>query len=233
LAKGGRRLSFCYEAGPCGYGLYRQLTGLGHTCFVVAPSLIPMRAGDRVKTDRRDAVMLAKLHRAGELSAVWVPDDAREAMRDLIRARATAARVLAKARQHLQGFLLRHGRVFAGKKSWTLAYRRWLTTVRFGHPAQQLVLQEYIHAVTDAEARVARLTKQIEELLPSWSMAPVVTALQAMRGVAFVVAAIPVGLKRDRPLCGRSALGGVPITPSGPSDRPIMRLLGWRNCRTD
>jgi len=97
--------------------------------------------------------MLAKLHRAGELSAVWVPDDAHEAMRDLIRARATAARVLAKARQHLQGFLLRHGRVFAGKKSWTLAYRRWLTTVRFGHPAQQLVLQDYIHAVADAEAR--------------------------------------------------------------------------------
>ena len=192
LAKGGRRLSFCYEAGPCGYGLYRQLTGLGHTCLVVAPSLIPMKAGDRVKTDRRDAVMLAKLHRAGELSAVWVPDDAHEAMRDLIRARATAARVLAKARQHLQGFLLRHGRVFAGKKSWTLAYRRWLTTVRFGHPAQQLILQDYIHAVTGAEARMARLTGQIEELLPSWSMAPVVTALQAMRGVALIVAATVV-----------------------------------------
>ena len=83
LAKGGRSLSFCYEAGPCGYGLYRQLTGLGHECMVVAPSLIPMKAGDRVKTDRRDALMLAKLHRAGELTAVWVPDDAHEAMRDL------------------------------------------------------------------------------------------------------------------------------------------------------
>jgi transposase len=192
VAKGGRRLSFCYEAGPCGYGLYRQLTGLGHACLVVAPSLIPIKAGDRVKTDRRDAIMLAKLHRAGELSAVWVPDDAHEAMRDLIRARATAARVLAKARQHLQGFLLRHARVHAGKKSWTIAYRRWLTTVRFCHPAQQLVLQDYIHAVADAEARVASLTRQIEELLPSWSMAPVVTALQAMRGVAFIVAATVV-----------------------------------------
>lgn len=188
LAKDGRRLSFCHEAGPCGYGLHRQLTALGHECIVVAPSLIPMKAGDRVKTDRRDAVMLAKLHRAGELTAVWVPDGAHEAVRDLIRARATAVRVLGKARQHLQGFLLRHGRVYAGKRGWTLAYRRWLTTVRFDHPAQQVVLQDYIHAVTDAEARVDRLTRQIEDVLPQWSMAPVVEALQAMRGVALIVA---------------------------------------------
>src|SRR6201997_4433283 len=101
---GGQRLRFCYEAGPCGYGLHRQITTLGHECVVVAPSLIPMKAGDRIKTDRRDAVMLAKLHRAGELTAVWVPDAAHEAMRDLVRARATAGRVLAQARQHLQGF---------------------------------------------------------------------------------------------------------------------------------
>jgi transposase len=188
LAAKGRRLNFCYEAGPCGYGLYRQLTGLGHACMVVAPSLIPMKAGDRVKTDRRDAVMLAKLHRAGELTGVWVPDAAHEAMRDLVRARATAVRIRGKARQHLQGFLLRHGRVYAGKKGWTLAYRRWLTTMRFEHPAQQLVLQDYIHAVTDAEARVERLTRQIADLLPTWSMAPVVEALQAMRGVALIVA---------------------------------------------
>jgi transposase len=134
LGTGGRRLHFCYEAGPCGYGLYRQLVELGHDCIVVAPSLIPVKAGDRVKTDRRDAVMLAKLHRAGELTAVWVPDAAHEAMRDLVRARATAMRVLGKARQHLQGFLLRHGRIYPGKKGWTVAYRRWLTTVRFEHP---------------------------------------------------------------------------------------------------
>ena len=192
LSKGERRVSFCYEAGPCGYGLHRQLTELGHDCIVVAPSLIPMKAGDRVKTDRRDAVMLAKLHRAGELTAVWVPDPAHEAMRDLVKARATAMRVLGKARQHLQGTLLRHGRIYAGKKGWTLAYRRWLTTVRFDHPASQIVLQDYIHAVTDVEARVDRLTKQIEELAPQWSMAPVVEAVQAMRGVAFIVAATVV-----------------------------------------
>jgi transposase len=171
LGKGNRRLSFCYEAGPCGYGLQRLLTSRGHDCIVVAPSLIPMKLGDRVKTDRRDAVMLAKLHRAGELTGVWVPDAAHEAMRDLVQARVTAGRVLAKARQHLQGFLLRHERIYRGPRAWTLAYRRWLTTVRFHHPAQQIVLQDYIHAVEDAEARRDRLTRQIEELMPSWSMA--------------------------------------------------------------
>jgi transposase len=188
LSKGGRRLSFCYEAGPCGYGLHRLLRDSGHDCVVVAPSLIPIKAGDRVKTDRRDALMLAKLHRAGELTPIWIPDAAHEAMRDLVRARATAGRVLSKARQHLQGFLLRHERIYRGPRAWTLAYRRWLTTVRFDHPAQQIVLQDYIHAVQDAEARRDRLTRQIAELLPNWSMAPVVTALQAMRGVALVVA---------------------------------------------
>jgi transposase len=109
-------------------------------------------------------------------------------LRDLVRARATARRVLGKARQHLQGFLLRHGRIYRGVRGWTRAYRRWLTTVRFDHPAQQIVLQDYIHAVEDAEARLARLEHQIEELLPSWSMAPVVEAVQAMRGVGLIVA---------------------------------------------
>ena len=188
LSEGGRRLSFCYEAGACGYGLHRLLSGCGHDCVVVAPSLIPIKAGDRVKTDRRDARMLAKLHRAGELTPIWVPDAGHEAMRDLVRARATAGRMLSKARQHLQSFLLRHEWIYRGTRAWTLAYRRWLTTVRLDHPAQQIVLQDYIHAVQDAEARLARLTDQIEELLPNWSMAPVVTALQAMRGVALIVA---------------------------------------------
>jgi transposase len=164
LGKGGRRLSFCYEAGPCGYGLHRQLTELGRDGIVVAPSLIPVKVGDRVKTDRRDAVTLAKLHRAGELTSVWVPEDAHEAMRDLIRARATAVRVLGKARQHLQGFLLRHGRIYPGKKGWTGAYRRWRARVRFDHAAQQVVLQDSIHAVADAEARVKRRASQIEDL---------------------------------------------------------------------
>ncbi|MGH7050326.1 MAG: IS110 family transposase [Acetobacteraceae bacterium] len=188
LAKGGRRLSFCYEAGPCGYGLQRLLAGDGHDCIVVAPSLIPLRAGDQVKTDRRDARTLAKLHRAGELTPIWIPDTAHEAMRDLVRARATAVRVLGKARQHLQSFLLRHDKIYQGARGWTLAYRHWLTTVRFDHPAQQIVFQDYIHAVQDAEARRDQLMQQIEALLPEWTMAPVVAALQAMRGIAPVVA---------------------------------------------
>lgn len=110
LANAGRALTFCYEAGPCGYGIQRQLSAAGHECIVVAPSLIPLKAGDRVKTDRRDAINLAKLHRAGELTPVWVPDQAHEAIRDLVRARLAAVRSLRQARQQLSGFLLRHGR---------------------------------------------------------------------------------------------------------------------------
>jgi transposase len=110
LARPGKRLSFCYEAGPCGYGVHRQLASLGHRCEVVAPSLIPKKPGDRVKTNRRDASMLARLHRAGELTAIWVPDADHEAMRDLVRLRSVVRYVVTRARQHLQGFLLRHGR---------------------------------------------------------------------------------------------------------------------------
>ena len=185
-ARGGR-LRFCYEAGPCGYGVWRHLRGLDHDCVVVAPSLIPRKPGERVKTDRRDALGLAELDRAGVLTPVWVPDADHEAMRDLVRARAAAVRALRRARQQLTGFLLRHGRLRHGR-NWTLAHRRWLSTIRFEHPAQQIVLQDDIHAVEEAEARRDRLTGQIEELLPRWSMAPVVEALQAMRGVALIVA---------------------------------------------
>ena len=110
LGRPGRSLAFCYEAGPCGYGVYRQLTSCGHRCDVVAPSLIPQKPGDRVKTDRRDATMLARLHRAGELTPVWAPDADHEAMRDLIRLRGVVRQIVTRARQHLQGFLLRHGR---------------------------------------------------------------------------------------------------------------------------
>jgi transposase len=129
-------LTLQLEAGPCGYGLHRFLRGLGHTCSVVAPSLIPVKAGERIKTNGRDAVRLARLHRAGVLTEVWVPDAAHEAMRDLVRARATAAKVLSQARQHLSGFLLRHGKIYSGVRTWTQAYRRWLTTVGFDHSGQ-------------------------------------------------------------------------------------------------
>ena len=228
LASAGAQLHFCYEAGPCGYGLHRQIVEMGHDCSVIAPSLIPVKAGDRVKTDRRDAVMLAKLHRAGELTAVWVPDAAHEAMRDLVRARATAMRVAGKARQHLQGFLLRHGRIYPGKKGWTGAYRRWLSLVRFTHPAQQIVLQDYIDAVGEAEARVERLTGQIADLLPHWSLAPVVAAVQAMRGVGFIVAVTVVAevgdfQRFDNP---RQLMAYLGLTPSEHSSGATVRRGG-------
>ena len=228
IGKHRRRLNFCYEAGPCGYGLHRLLTGLGHDCVVVAPSLIPMKAGDRVKTDRRDALMLAKLHRAGELTPIWIPDAAHEAMRDLVRARATSVRALSKARQHLQGFLLRHDRIYHGARPWTLAYRRWLTTVRFDHPAQQIVLQDYIHAVEDAESRRDRLTRQIEELMPSWSMAPVATSLQAMRGVALVAAVTVVAEVGDfrRFTNARQLMAYLGLVPSEHSSGSTVRRAG-------
>lgn len=188
LAKRGAVLRFCYEAGPTGYDLYRQITGLGHDCMVVAPSLIPRRPGDRVKTNRRDAVSLARLHRAGELTPVWVPDATHEAMRDLVRARDAANDALRRTRQQLQSFLLRHGRIFTGRSPWTRAHTRWLTEQSFAHPAHQIVLAEYLQAIEDASVRLKRLTQQIAEIVPSWSTAPVVAAYQAMRGVAFMTA---------------------------------------------
>ena len=146
LSKGGSRLRFCYEAGPCGYGVHRHLSDRGHDCIVVAPSQIPRKPGDRVKTDRRDAVMLAGLHRAGQLSPIWVPDAGHEAMRDLVRARAAAVASGRAARQQLLGFLLRHGRRFEGKP-WSRAHRAWVAGQRFDHPAGHIVLQEGIASV--------------------------------------------------------------------------------------
>ena len=188
LAQEGVALRFCYEAGPCGYGIQRQLSASGHDCVVVAPSLIPKRAGDRVKTDRRDAVSLARLHRAGELTAVWVPDPGHEAMRDLVRARLDAVRALRRARQQLSGFLLRQGCHY-GRPAWTKLHRRWLAGLKFEQVVHHIVLEDYIAAVEAAEARRDRLTAQIAAMLPDWTLAPVVAALQTMRGMALVNAA--------------------------------------------
>jgi transposase len=182
-------LRFCYEAGPCGYGIQRRLSTRGHECVVVAPSLIPKRAGDRVKTDRRDAASLAKLHRAGELTAVWVPDAGHEAMRDLVRARLDAVHSLRRARQQLCGFLLRQGCHY-GRPAWTRLHRHWLAGLKFDQAVHHIVLEDYIAAVEAAEARRDRLTAQIEAMLPDWTLAPVVAALQTMRGMALVNAAM-------------------------------------------
>jgi transposase len=192
LSRGGSELRFCYEAGPCGYGIQRQLTLAGHGCFVVAPSLIPRKPGDRIKTDRRDAANLARLHRAGELTPVWVPDPAHEAIRDLVRARLAAVRSLRQARQQLTGFLLRHGHHY-NRPAWTLMHRRWLAGLRFEQPAHHIVLEDCIAAVEAATARRDRLEAHIEAALPDWSLAPVVRALQALRGMGLVAAATLVG----------------------------------------
>lgn len=188
LAKSGSALRFCYEAGPCGYGIQRQLSVAGHECIVVAPSLIPRKPGDRIKTDRRDAANLARLHRAGELTPVWVPDPAHEAVRDLVRARLAAVRALRQARQQLSGFLLRQGQHYS-RPAWTLMHRRWLAGLRFAQAAHHLVLEDCIAAVEAATARRDRLEAHIAAALPDWSLAPVVRALQALRGMALVAAA--------------------------------------------
>ncbi len=160
-----RHLHFCYEAGPTGYGLYRQLLELGHRCDVVAPSLIPKREGERVKTNRRDAVSLARLLRAGELNGIWVPDTVHEAVRDLVRARAAASEYLRKKRPQLLSFLLRHGRVFTGHKNQSRAHARWLASQKFDHPAQQIVFQDQVDLITDAQNRLEQLDAQLVALV--------------------------------------------------------------------
>jgi transposase len=191
LAKGAE-LRFAYEAGPCGYQVYRHLTVQGYSCLVAAPALIPRRPGDRLKNDRRDALTLARLLRAGELTPVKVPDLEDEAMRDLTRAREDAKSVERRAKQRTAAFLLRHGRRYPGKTTWGRGYWRWLRQQVMEQPAQQIVLQEYLDAVGEATTRVERLTGQLRELLPQWRRAPFVAAYQALRGVSLIVAATVV-----------------------------------------
>ncbi len=186
LAAKYRHVSFCYEAGPTGYGLYRLITSLGHDCMVVAPSLIPSRPGDRVKTNRRDAVALAKLLRADELTAVWVPDDRHEAMRDLFRARGLAQRDLRSKRQQISGFLLRLGMPYPGANRWGKAHLNWLAGRKLDHREQRLAFEELMLAMRQAKERSERLEQAIRDSVPEWSLAPVVVALQAMRGIDLI-----------------------------------------------
>lgn len=213
------RVHFCYEAGPTGYGLHRLITSLGYPCMVVAPSLIPRKPGDRVKTNRHDAVGLAKLLRAGELTAVWVPDEGHEAMRDLVRARAATVETLRVHRQQVSAFILKHGRICPHKKGWTMRYLRWLQEQRFEHPAHQIALQEMVEAVRISKERVDRLEAVIAEFVPNWSLAPVVRAMQTLRGVELIVAvtfATEIGDPRrfENP---RQLMGYLGLVPSEPS----------------
>jgi len=221
------RMHCVYESGPCGYGLYRQINDSGHVCEVVSPAHTPRRPGDHVKTDRRDALVLARLSRAGELTTVWVPDAAHEAMRDLIRSREAASKDVRQARQRIQGFLLRHGRRYVGAV-WKKRHRVWLGNQTFEHAAQQIAFQTYLNAMDQASERKVAIEREIEALLPKWSLGPVVEALQALRGVAFVIAAgvvAEVGDMRrfDSP---RQLMAYLGLVPGEHSSGETRRLTG-------
>ncbi len=184
---GGQKVRFCYEAGPCGYVLYRQIRSLGHDCIVVAPSLIPRKSGCRIKTNRRDACSLAKSDRSGDLTAVWVPDESQEAIRDLVRCRKDFKEQQRMVRQRLGAFLLRLGRIFDGK-AWSQKHARWIAQQKFEHQAQEIVFREYLHQLDYATERLMELERQMAKSLEGWSLRHVVEALLAMKGVALVSA---------------------------------------------
>ncbi len=210
-------LRVCYEAGPTGYGLYWQLTQLGVRCEVVAPTLVPVKAGDRVKTDRRDATKLARCYRAGDLTPVWVPDAAHEALRDLVRAREAAKKDQLRARHRLGKFLLRHGRRPATKMTpWTQRHLRWVGQVRFEQPAQEATRLDYVHEVEHMAERIAQLDRAIEAAVKAGpaAMRAVIEALQALRGIAQTAAVTIVAevgdlsrFRRARQLMGYAGLG--------------------------
>ena len=221
-------LRACYEAGPTGYVIYWQLTTLGVPCEVVAPTLVPTKAGDRVKTDRRDAEKLARSYRAGDLTAVWVPDGAHEALRDLVRAREAAKKDQLRARHRLGKFLLRHGRrPSTALKAWTQRHLTWIRQVQFEQPAQEATRLDYLHEVDHVLERIERLERAIDEAVRTAppSMRAVIEALQALRGIALVSAVTIVAevgelsrFARAPQLMGYSGLGAREDS-SGPRTR--------------
>ena len=181
-------LHFVYEAGPCGYWIYRLLTSLGHCCYVVAPSLIPKKSGDKVKTDKRDALKLAKLLKSEDLTPIYVPEPEDEAIRDLSRARETAMKDLKDAKYQLKGLFLRNNITCKVNDNWSHQHLRWLTELVLPHPCQQIVLQEMIQTITERIKRVKRLVNELTHQAKQWRYYPVVQALQSMRGIRFLVA---------------------------------------------
>jgi transposase len=222
------RLVFVYEAGPCGYWLYRYLTKKELACFVVAPSLIPRKPGDRVKTDKRDALTLARLARSGDLTPVYVPAVPDEAIRDLARAREDALHDLNAARFRLKALLLRNDIRYTGRANWSAEHVRWLARLVFPTPAQQIVFQEYVRTVTERTELLQRLEAELLEQAQTWRLAPVVSALQALRGVQFIVAITTIAelgdlTRFDTPRQLMSYLG---LTPSEYSSGERRRLGG-------
>ena len=217
----GKIRHFVYEAGPCGYWLYRYLTKHHLTCWGVAPSCIPQKASDRVKTDRRDAMQLARLLRSGDLTPVYIPSIEDEAIRDVVRAREDVLKDLKAAKVRLKAFLLRQDIRYAGRANWTAAHLRWLASVVCPTPAQQIVFQEYVRAVSEQTDRVQRWEAELQALVQTWRWAPVVEAIQALRGMQFTAAVTLIAelgdLHRfDTPRQLMSYLGLIPSEhPSG------------------
>jgi len=229
-------LHFVYEAGPCGYWIYRLITSLGHCCYVVAPSLIPKKPGERVKTDKRDAIKLAKLLKTEDLTPIYVPEPEDEAVRDLSRAREVAMKDLKDAKYQLKALLLRNNINYAGTANWSLKHLRWLTELVLSHPAQQLVLQEFIQTISERMARLERLDNELTHHVHQWRYYPVVKAIQAMRGVRLLVAAGVIAelgdLSRfDHPRKLMSYLGLVPSEHSSGGKRHIGAITKCGNGR--
>jgi transposase len=220
-----RKPVFVYEAGPCGFWIYRRLTAQGLACMVVSPSMTPRKAAERIKTDRRDALKLARLARAGELEAIYVPDALDEAMRDLVRAREDAVCMQRQARQRLQALLLRNEIRYSGKTAWTKAHRRWVAQLKLPNPAQQIAFEEYVQAVHEATLRVERLTSAISAELEHWRWRPVVEALQALRGVQQIHAVRIIAELGDlaRFETPRRLMGYLGLIPSENSSGPRRR----------
>lgn len=225
LVSRGQPLHIVYEAGPCGFVIWRHLTRQGLHCEVVAPSSIPRAPGVRIKTDRRDALLLARLARSNDLAVVRVPDAADEAVRDLVRAREDAVREQRNGRHRLKALLLRNGTPYTGKSSWTAAHLRWLAAIKLAHAAQQIAFQEYLHMITEATARIARLEQALRDALPAWHLLPVVQALQALRGVQLIAAMTLVAELQDflRFESPRQLMAYVGLVPGEHSSGPKRR----------
>ena len=232
----GATLHFVYEAGPCGYWIYRLITSLGHCCYVVAPSLIPKKSGEKIKTDKRDALKLSKLLKSEDLTPIYVPEPEDEAVRDLSRAREVAMKDLKDAKYQLKALLLRNNINYKGTANWSQKHLRWLTELVLPHPAQHIVLQEFLHTINERISRLERLDNELTHHVHQWRYYPVVKAIQAMRGVRLLVATGVVAelgdLSRfDHPRKLMSYLGLVPSEHSSGGKRHIGAITKCGNGR--
>ncbi len=229
-------LHFVYEAGPCGYWVYRLLTSLGHCCYVVAPSLIAKKPGQRVKTDKRDALLLAERLKQCDLTPIYVPEPEDEAVRDLSRARETAMLDLNDARYQFKAFLLRNNIRYEGPANWSLKHLRWLTELVLPHPCQQIVLQEHLQTIMERQNRLERLDNELVHHVKNWRYYPVVKAVQAMRGVRLrvavgVIAELGDLTRFDHPRKLMAYLGLVPSEHSSGERRRLGAITKCGNAR--